>query len=281
MPYGRIVKVLVGEPGEEGRTISSVRDDGLPGVSIDFSIDHARTKQPGRCSLKLYNVSDETAEAFESLTSLVRVELGYQDDGTFVAFTGNPTPGGVFFKKSGADRVLNVEAQDGGRHYRIGFVTVSFSEQTSAQEAFDEVIDQVGYPVGKTDLDTALPLVRGWVYSGSAEGALDDIAGHTGRDWFVRDGAIYMLDPRSDTGEQAVIFSVANGNLLGSPSAVIVNDTRSVEVHGLPVAGMKAGKVFKVESDRYTGFYTASEVSYKGSSYGDTYEVIMRGFPRN
>ena len=280
MPYGRIVEVFVAEPGTAGRNISSVRPDGRPGISINFSIDHARKKQPGRCVLRLYNVSDETAEAFESTTSIVRVEIGYEDEGTFVAFTGNPVPGGVFFQKQGADRVLHVEAQDGGRRYRIGRVDVSFSEQISAQTVFDEIIRQTSYPRGEVDLATALPFVRGYVFSGMARDALDEFVGHINREWFVRDGSLYVIDARNAVTETAPLFSSANGNLIGSPNAIKIDKVRGIEVHALPVAGMKAGKPFKVESRDYNGFYMAQEVSYRGSSYDGRFEVIVRGVPR-
>ena len=307
MAYGRIVNVVVGKPGTQGRRIESRQANGAPGMSIDFDIKLARKKQPSTATLQIHSPSDDTAAVFEDRTAYVRIELGYVDEGTFVAFTGNPTPGTAVFQKQGANRVLSVQLQDGGLRYRVGRVEASFSEQVSAQEVFDEIIRQVGFPVGKTDLSTALPLVRGWTFSGMARDALDDLAGHTGRGWFLRDGAIYMLDPRNDTGETAVVFSSDNGNLIGSPSGVGVDveytntstskaflgigedktvetvkttQTRGVEISGLPTAGVKTGRVFKVESRDYNGFYIAKEVSYKGSSYEGPFEVQIVGVPR-
>lgn len=310
--FRRKVTVTVGEPGEQGREVSSLNADNTPGVSIDFRVNHARREQPSRATLRLYNVTDETAAAFESLTTLVRLSAGHTSRGLGVLFEGNPVRGGVRFSKQGSERVLTVECQDGGRRYRIGRVSLNFDRDTPAAEALAEIVRQTGYPKGKDDLETALPLVRGWAFEGFARDALNELCGLTGRKWFVRDGRLYVLDPRADTGEKAVSITAEDGNLVGSPNRVLLDQTvrvtqptkkpgllggllgasstatsvprnvslSGIEVTSLLVPEMRPGRVFFVESERFRGYWTAKEVQHHGTSYEGAFHTVIKGLPR-
>lgn len=270
--------MLVGEPGEQGHELSSINPDNSPGMSIEFRVAYARRRQPGKATIKIYNVSDDTADMLKSKTALVRLSAGHITRGTAVMFEGNPVPGGLKHKRQGGERVLVVECQDGGRRYRVGRVSLSYGRETPALEAFNEIVRQTGYPKGKEDLSTALPLVRGWAFEGTARDALDELAGLTDREWFVRDGRLFMIDPRSDTGERVVVVSAEEGNLVDSPTPVLIDDLPGLEVTAQLIPEMRPGRLFKVESKDHNGYWVAKEVSHAGTSFEGDFQTVMRGF---
>ncbi|MFB6373825.1 MAG: hypothetical protein ABEN55_12125, partial [Bradymonadaceae bacterium] len=103
--FDRTVKVIAGPKGGDGVEIEGVR--------IDFDVKHSLNGDPNKAKLKLYNLTDDTTDIFRKDDVEVRVIAGYDNPG--LIFVGGPIKDGVNDKWDGTERILEVEAQDGGR----------------------------------------------------------------------------------------------------------------------------------------------------------------------
>ncbi|MFA9271870.1 MAG: hypothetical protein ACEQSX_14160, partial [Baekduiaceae bacterium] len=82
-----------------------------------------------------------------------------------------------------------------------------------------------------------------------------------------------------DTGETAVVFSAAAGNLIGSPTP---KDGGKLEVKALLAPSIRPGKMFSVESADYSGRYVADDVEFNGDSGWETpFYVTATGTARS
>jgi hypothetical protein len=134
----------------------------------------------------------------------------------------------------------------------------------------------MGLPTGAVRLPSSFRLSQGVVLSGSARDALDSLCRSIGAEWFIRDGALQVTTAGGSTGEPAVVFSSATGNLIGSPSKT----KEGCEVTGLISPTLRPGKPFSVVSESITGLYTADSVAFDGDSGWETpFYVTVRGVP--
>ena len=69
----------------------------------------------------------------------------------------------------------------------------------------------------------------------------------------------------------------ATGNLIGSP---VPKSGGKLEVTALLAPTIRPGKVFGVESEDYSGLYTAEDVSFKGDTHGQSWYVVAVGVAR-
>lgn len=260
----------MGPPGGEGRQY------GGQGLRINFDVKMTRTSTPSTCTVEAYNLNPSSVALAQEPDTVIELWVGYSLPR--LVFRGNPTRNGVRVETRGPDRVLHIEAQDGARAYESARLNISYATQVTLVEVVDEVARQLGLPRGTIRVDEDFVFVNGVTLVGPARDILDRLALSTASDWMVRDGAMVFIGKDEDTGEQAVVFSSTNGNLLGRPSPT----DRGIEVTGLIEPSMRPGKVFRVESRDYTGEYTATDVNFRGDSgYANDFIVVVRGTPRS
>lgn len=268
MLWGRHVTLQIGQPGETGRSFSGLR--------ISFRVKQTIDATPNSASIQAFNVSDQSVAELQRPGAVVRLIAGY--DVPRLLFVGDPIPYGVRFERRGADRVLSIEAQDGSRRYRGAFVNVSIRRPTTLGEAFDAVAEQIGLPQGSIrGVDRARELPDGVTFTGNARDVMDRIARMSDADWTITDGAIDVIPRGGDTGERAVVFSVEQGNLIGSPKRT----EQGVEVVGLLEPTMRPGRPFVVRSRELSGAFVAREVTHTGDSgYSPEFYTSIVGVPR-
>lgn len=266
--FGRQVVLQLGTEGNPGRSFRDLR--------VSFRVDMSRTLTANTCALVAYNLSPESVALAQQPGAIVRLLAGY--DVPRLIFRGNPIRNGVTQTKQGPDRLLQIEAQDGGRQLAAARVNVVFKTQTTLAQVLDEVGRQLGLPTGTIRIDgTAITYPNGVTLVGPARDVLDRLALSTSSDFLVRDGALHVIPSDGDTGEQAIRFSVAQGNLIGSPKAT----DDGIEIVGLLEPSMRPGRPFVVESDGFDGVYVARDVVFLGDSGWDqAYYVQVRGRPR-
>lgn len=266
--FGRQVVVQFGTPGTTGKSFSDLR--------VTFRVQMSRSSTPNTGSIQIYNLNPDSIALLQKPDAVIRLLVGY--DVPRLIFQGEPIKGGVKLERQGPDRILSIEAQDGGRSYREARIEVSFATQTTLRQVLDAVSAQLGLPSGTIRIDDDMRFPHGIVLSGSARDVLDRISRASGADWFVRDGVLQIVPTGGDTGEEAILFSVAQGNLIGSPAPT----DQGIEVRGLIEPSMRPGRVFRVDSEQYPGQdYVATDVEFVGDAGWDpTFYVTVRGRPR-
>jgi hypothetical protein len=160
---------------------------------------------------------------------------------------------------------------------------------------FDRIVDTLCLPRGPIAFGREVQYSQGFTFYGRAVDALNAVCGAARGRWWVRDGLVFVtpivmvegvnpngvrtLTPQdSPTPESAVVFGVAEGNLIGAPTR---RDGGEVEVTALLTPEMRPGRPFVVRgSERSDGVYVASEVEHNGDVFGQEFYTTCRGVPR-
>lgn len=267
--YGRRVFV---DLGVEGGTAQRYE-----GVRIGFTVDGNDGSEPNKAAIEVYNASREALSRMQEDGAFIRLSAGYQSlGGARLLFEGQPIEGGVKLdRRGGVDRVLVVEAQDGGTVYRTSHIAESYATATTSGQLFAALADKMGVPLGSVDgVVGSVSFPYGISLTGPVRQHLDRVAAMSGARWQIRDGALQVWAIGGSTGEEAVLFSAAAGNLIESPKPT----DDGIEVTALLAPTLRPGKPFRVESEFHSGNYVATEVKFRGDSgFSRDFYVTAKG----
>lgn len=253
MLWDRYASLRLGKPGTTGKEFTGLR--------LVFSVEMSDTNTPNAAKIDLYNAAPDSIALAQDPECEVRLIVGYKDAAQQI-FVGNPIAQGVKLVRGKVDTTLHIEAQDGGRAYGEARCTISYATPTTLEQVFNEIVRQTGQVLGTVRLPVfTFPV--GYVYSGQATDAFNQLASLSGSSVFVVDGALQFVEAGGATSEQAIVFSADSGNLIGSPSP---KDDGCIEVKGLlgNAQALRPGRVFSVQSRDYNGFFTANSVRFSG-----------------
>lgn len=260
----RQIIVELGVPGELARRFTDLR--------ISGKVERSSASGPNVASVTLINPGRDTIALAQQQGAVVRVLAGY--DVPRLLFVGDVNKGGATVEQQGPDRVLTLEAQDGGRALREARVERSFSGEVSAEQVLGVVADAMGLPLGAVNLPDTLRWPRGLSLSGAARDVLNEVTESLGVRWSVQDGALQVLADSEDTGELAVRVAAETGNLIGSPKPL----DNGLEVTALLDGRIRPGRRFVVASREFNGVYRAREVTHSfDSGWDNSFYTIVTG----
>ena len=268
--FGRQVAVEIGPERGPGRRLADLR--------CGFKVEYKASKAVNTATIRLYNAAPASIGLLRVPGSVIRLLVGY-DPAPRVIFQGPPVRDGIDVRVDGPDRILVVDAADGGRTY-TSTVNVAFSTPTTFGQVLNTVLGATQW--GRGFIDPALERVslpHGIVLFGRPPEVMDRLAaavGASGADWFVRDGALYVVARGASTPEVAPLISSTQGNLIGSP-----NGTKDgIKVRALIDATMRPGRAFVVESVGVNGTFVCKDVTFTGDSgFEDAYHMDIVGKP--
>lgn len=242
----------------------------ITGLDVAFSVERTLQRRPGRCEVKVWNLSADHRRQLEALPRgevYVRLSAGYED-GTSVLFDGRLHR--AVSERQGPDIVTTVRSRDGQAAHQAR-TSRSFAAGTPIGTVVEGLVDDMG--VGLGNLPELLPTLTldgvgvfdgGATTSGSASDELDDILSGAGYEWSVQDGAIQALRRGSALGRTAVRLAPETG-LVGSPS---VADDGKLSVQALLIPDLVPGRLVRVEAADRQGTYRIEKAVYKGESAG-------------
>jgi hypothetical protein len=256
--FGRTVAVEIGPAvGGIARRIEGLR--------VSFRAEFKASKAVNKASVRIYNPAQSTIAALRLPGTVVRLFAGY---GTLprLLFVGAPTKDGIDVKTDGGDLVLDVDAADGGDRYASTFLQLSFATSTTFGQVLSVVLAQTQWSLGFVDPRVEnVVLPHGIVLVGRPAEVLDRLAAAVpafGADWYVRDGALYIVVHGGSTPEVAPLISAVQGNLVGSPNGT----AKGVKLRALIDATMRPGRAFVLESTGWSGTFIAKDVTFTGDS---------------
>lgn len=264
--FGRQVILEFGRPGQTGRRFTD--------LSVDFKVTMTDRSTPHQAVIEARNLNADSVGLLQRDDVVVRLLVGY--DSPRLIFQGEPIRNGVDEQLEGTDRVLRIEAQDGGRAYRRTELALSYTTATTSGQVFDEVATQLGLPRGAVTLVRDIDFPQGVVLQGPAREVLDYLAEASDARWYISDGKLQVVPRTGAINERAVVFDADKGNLIGSPS----RKDGGVEVRGLIAPSLRPGKPFRVRSEFITGDYVATRVEFVGGLRAPDFYVIAQGRPR-
>lgn len=288
MLFRRQVLLQFGPPGAAAaRSFGDLR--------LSFRVELARAGRPCTAKIEVYNLSNTSIDILRAPDSRVQLLAGY--DVPQMIFEGNPTRNGVVSRRRGVDTVVTIEAQSGGRALSTTHVRVSFATEVTLSQVYAAIVPQLGLGSGVVRLPTGAADIRfphGLTIDAPARDVLTRLAAASSSDWFIHDGALNFLPRGEDTGQTAIVFSSANGNLIGSPApktgpapaaagstATPKWGAGAIEFTGLLDPAVRPGRLVQVESPDLKGLYIARDVVFEGDSgWENKFYVTVTAEPR-
>jgi hypothetical protein len=263
--FGRQVIIEIGEPGGEARRWTDLR--------ISGRVEKSPARSPNTCILEVYNPSPIAIALAQARGVVVRVLAGH--DVPRLLFVGDINRAGAIVEKQGPDRVLTIEATDGGRRFQEGHINQSFGRELTAEQVFGVIADAMNLPLGAVLVGDSVRF-GGVSVVGPVRDALDDLTRSIGARWSIQDGALQVLSEDEDTGEAVVVVSSTTGNLIGSPSPT----DEGIEFKALLDGRIRPGRRVVLESEQYQGVYRAIEVQHVfDSGWEDSFHTLVTARP--
>jgi hypothetical protein len=268
--FGRSVVVEIGPEGGAGVRLAELR--------VAFRCTHKAGKGVNTAKVRIWNPSPTSVGQLRAPLAAIRLLVGYGQPR--LIFQGPPVRGGIEQRIDGPDRVLEVDAADGGRAYASTFLQLSLATGSTFGQVLAQVLAQTQWARGFVDpaVET-VSLPHGLVLTGRPSEVLDRLAAAVppaGADWFVRDNAVYVVARGASTPEVAPLLSSTQGNLIGSPTVT----KEGVKVKALIDATMRPGMAFVVESAGVNGTYIARDVTFTGDSgWEQVFYMELEGKP--
>lgn len=254
--FGRSVAVEIGPEGGTGLRLADLR--------VSFRCAHKSGKAANTATVRIFNPAPTSIGLLRAPLAALRLLVGY--DVPRLIFQGTPVRGGIDLRAEGPDRVLEVDLADGGRAYAETMLQVSLTTPSTFGQVLALVLAQTLWARGYIDpAIEAISLPHGIVLMGRPAEVMDRLAAAAvpfGAQWFVRDGALYVVPRGQSTPEVAPLLSSTQGNLIGSPTTT----KTGIKVRALIDATMRPGRAFVVQGAAVSGTYVARDVTFTGDS---------------
>lgn len=258
--FGRAVAVEIGPEGGPGVRLADLR--------VSFRCTYKAGKV-GTGTVNIYNASPTSAGLLRQPRATIRLLAGYVPSPRLL-FQGTPDRDGVVLAQRGADRVLEVDATDGGRGYVETFLNVSFATATTFGQVLTTILSNTQWSRGFIDPAVeSVALPHGIALTCRPSEAMARLAAAVppaGADWFVRDNALYVVARGRSTPETAPLISSTQGNLIGPPTTT----KNGIKLRALIDATMRPGRTIIVQSVGINGTYVARDVAFVGDSGWDS-----------
>lgn len=191
----------------------------LSNLHFKFQIAQQDAESPDNAAIRVYNLSDATAQRVQREFQRVVVSAGYEGSSYGVIFDGTIKQ----FRRgreSATDTYLDILAADGDLQYNFGVVNKTLAAGTTVKQRLQNVAEAMGLDQGflPTDLDGINPdtLERGKVIFGMGRDYLRDAARSIGATWSIRNGALQVLRLTGYLPGEAVVLNALSG-MIGIP----------------------------------------------------------------
>lgn len=270
---GRRTLLVLGQAGVNGVA--------LPGMRTAFDVRMSRASVPDTAQIRLWNPGAATRAALTGPRPTCMLHAGYDD----AEAPANPAPPPIIFlgdvqrwriTRAGADSILELECQAGGRTWQHGRVLYSTVAPTSLASLIPIAAAQVGLGIYSVVTVQQVPLPHGAYVDEPFRDFMDRVAASLGVTWSVTDGLLMVAPMGVPTPyPTSPVFSSASANLIGSPRPT---ERNGIEIRGLLDPAMRPGRTFVVASPTQSGAYIAQDVRFHGDSgYDQPFYVEIMG----
>jgi hypothetical protein len=271
--FGRKVSLIIGQDAGDALDLSQLR--------IVFFVKRGDTETPNSAHIRVYNVSDNTAQRAESKEfTRVVLQAGYEGsygiifDGSIVQVRRgreNPT-----------DTFLDITAADGDMAYNFAVVNTTLAAGATQSDIIKVCADAMapyGVSVGYVADLPSNPLPRGKVLFGMARKHLAVVARSTQSLWSIQDGKLQIVPETSYAPGTIPVINARTG-MVGMPEQV----QNGIKVRMLLNPSIKIGRLIKLDNSsiqRYEFSLSLSQqrvnrnVALQNKINGDGYYYVM------
>lgn len=269
--FQRVVQVEIGPEGGTGLRLGDLR--------VGFRVEHKASKTASTATIRIFNPAPASIALLRVPLAAIRLLVGYAPVSKLI-FQGPPVKDGIDLVVDGADRILQVDAADGGRGYTETFLNLPFTTPTTFGQILTTILGSTLWARGFIDPTLeATVLPHGIALVGRPAEVMDRLAAAVppvGADWFVRDNALYVVGRGQSSPEVAPLLSSLQGNLIGSPT--VTKD--GIKVKALIDATMRPGRAFVVQAVGASGTYVCRDATFVGDSgFENSFYMELTGKP--
>lgn len=210
LQYKRTCNLIVSDAAGSGLDLSN--------LTINFAIKKTDGQSPNTASIKVYNLSDETAKQIQKEFTRVVLQAGYESNHGIV-FDGN-VKAVTLGRENVVDSYIDIQAADGDEGYNFSVVNATLSAGATQRDQIKETakaMKQFGVAEGHVDDATDTPpLPRGKVMYGNARKYNRQSAQSTGCSWSIQNGRVQVVALKGVLPNTAVQLNSRSG-LVGTP----------------------------------------------------------------
>ena len=202
--WKRVANVIIGKSGS-GLLVSDNR--------IKFEINKTVDAIPNSATILIYNLNSDNETRIRDEFTEVILNAGYAD-APKLAFRGSIINVSRF--RDGNDRVVEIQAGDGDRDYRLSTVQATLAAGTKNAQIIDRVIGSFSSTIRGAMQIPDVARIRGKVISGNSRDVMDALAQETGSHWSIQDGELQVISVSDVKPGIAVVVNSETG-MLGAP----------------------------------------------------------------
>lgn len=234
--YGRKVSVIVGPASGEAIELSDFR--------VSFQIRRGDVQTPNTADVRIYNLSEQTANRIRKEFTRIVVQAGYE--GNF----GLIFDGTIKQVRKGRDNqtenYVEITAADGDRAYNFSTLALSLaagSTPSDAVQAFIKSMADAGIESGYVPQLSESGCVRGRVFYGMARDELRDFSNANNCAWSIQDGKFTLIPLKGYIPGEVPVLSSDSG-LIGMPE----QSESGIKVRCLLNPSLKIGRCIKIDN---------------------------------
>lgn len=209
--------------GQFGRKVSLIVSAGTNGLDLSqlrfrFEVHAADTETPNTATIRVYNVSDNSANSIIKEFTSVTLQAGYQNGNLGIIFQGDIKQ----FRRGrerNVDSYLDILAADGDEAYNFGVVSKSFAAGSSPDDQLSALSTAMGTqldPNAASYASTGGILPRGQVMFGMARLYMRSIAKNNNARWSIQNGKVTLVPITGYLPGDVIVLNSATG-MLGTP----------------------------------------------------------------
>lgn len=215
--FGHCYDIEIGEGGGHGKRFTSEQETPL---QIEFEVTKNADEEPNRHVLRIFNLTDTTADEISITDNVVVLSAGYVGHtGAMLLAVGVVTSASTTVQDGGT--VTEIEFLDGYLEIRDAAISVAYQKGTKADTALRDIAQKMNLRLVMSDKLPFRVFPHGYSFYGAARVALRKICGDSGLEWSVQNGELQIIKAHGYTPRRAVVLSESSG-MIGSPTRIRV-----------------------------------------------------------
>lgn len=236
--------------GDDGQALD------LSELRFRFAIRRGDLQTPNSADVRVYNVSDDTADRIRQLLpqpefTRVVIQGGY--DGNYGILFDGQIKQIRRGRESPTDTFIDITAADGDRAYNYAISAITLEAgQTGAKDQIAAVLGGMakkGVGTGYLPEIAGNPLPRGKVFYDMSRDALRQIAKNTSTNWSIQDGKVNFIPKSAYIPGEIPVVTSATG-MIGLPTQT----QNGIHVRALLNPNFKIGQVIKLDNASIQSF---------------------------
>jgi hypothetical protein len=204
----RKVSLIVADSSGAGLDLSELR--------IHFKISQSDFETPNSAEIRVFNLSQDTAQKIRKEYTSVTLQAGYQSGAFGIIFQGTIKQVRIG-RQDQTDTYLDIFASDSDEVYNFGTINQSITAGTSPNDQIDQIAKAIGAQKGTIQFNTGLQdNIRGKVLYGMGRIQLRTLARTGLASWSLQNGKITMVPLTGYAKGEAVVINSQTG-MVGLP----------------------------------------------------------------